>query len=157
VDTAEPFSTGQVTVNATPDQVYELVSDPTVMAGFADEFYRARWLGGARKAAVGEQFRGHNRWGKRRWYTICRITDADPGRRFAYEVRTPFQVPISRWQYDLSPAGDGCVVLQRSWFRVPRWFVPMAIMITGRPDRRGVNNANIATTLANLKAHFESV
>jgi len=158
VDTAQPIATGQVTINATPDRVYELVSDPTVMVGFAEEVYRARWLHGAQTAAVGEQFRGDNRNGIRRWYTICRVTDADPGRCFAYEVRTPFQVPISRWQFDLAPTNDGnCTVVERSWLRVPRWFIPLAIMITGEPDRPGANNAHIATTLANLKAHLESV
>lgn len=157
METGEPIAAGQVTINATPADVYELVSDPTVMVGFAEEVYRARWLGGADRAEVGAQFRGDNRNGVRRWWTICRITDAEPGRCFAYEVRTPFQVPIARWQFDLAATDGGCRVVERSWLRVPRWFGPIANLITGQPDRPGTNNANIAATLSRLKAHLESV
>jgi hypothetical protein len=39
---------------------------------------------------------------------------------------------------------------------VPRWFVPIAIWITGEPDRAGTNTANIETTLRRLQAHVEA-
>jgi uncharacterized protein YndB with AHSA1/START domain len=156
VDTNAPIATGQVTVNASPAKVYRLISDPTVMVGFAEEVYRARWLDGAIEPTVGARFRGDNRNGRRRWWTVCRITDAEPGRRFAYEVSTPFKVPIARWQFDLLPAADGCTVVESSWLRVPRWFIPFAIAITGQPDRPGTNNANIAVTLRRLKEHLAS-
>lgn len=155
--TSDPIATGQVTINATPAEVYRLVSDPTVMVQFADEVFRCRWVGDATEAAVGVKFRGANRNGWRRWTTTCRITDAEPGRRFAYEVvATPFRVPISRWQYDLRPGDDGCTVTESSWLHVPKWFVPIAIGITGEPDRPGANNAHIAATLRRLKDHLES-
>jgi hypothetical protein len=156
VDANEPIAAGQVTVAATPAEVYRLISDPTVMVDFAEEVYRARWLDGVTQAAVGARFRGDNRNGPRQWWTVCRITDAEPGRRFAYEVSTPFKVPIARWQYDVLPAATGCTVVESSWLRVPRWFVPIAIRITGQPDRSGTNNANIALTLHRLKDHLES-
>jgi hypothetical protein len=126
------------------------------LGGVAEEVFRVRWLGGVTEAAVGARFRGVNRNGWRRWVTTCRITAAEPGQRFAYEVRTPFMVPIARWQYDIQPAGDGCTVTESSWLRVPGWFVPIAIWITGEPDRAGVNKDNIATTLLRLKDHLES-
>ena len=153
---SEPLATGQVTIKADPAEVYRLISDPTVMVNFAEEVFRVRWLGGADKPAVGVKFRGSNRNGWRRWVTTCRITDAAPGERFAYEVRTPFLVPIARWQFDLRPDGDGCTVTETSWLRVPTWFIPFAILITGEPDRAGTNQSNIATTLNRLKDHVES-
>lgn len=152
----EPIATGRVTINATPAEVYRHVSDPTVMVEFAEEVYRVRWVGGATEAAVGARFKGANRNGWRRWVTTCRVTEAKPGERFAYEVSTPFKVPISRWEYDIRPEGDGCSVTESSWLRVPLWFIPFAIMITGEPDRAGVNRSNIATTLGRLKEHLES-
>lgn len=151
-----PLATGHVTIDAPPAEVYRLVSDPAVMVAFAEEVVKVRWRGRASSAAVGVRFSGANRNGWRRWVTICTITEAVPGRRFAYEVETPFKVPISRWEYDIEPDGAGCRVTESSWLRVPRWFVPMAIMITGEPDRAGTNTANIATTLARLKAHVEA-
>jgi uncharacterized protein YndB with AHSA1/START domain len=152
----EPIATGQVTINASPAEVYELISDPTAMAEFTEEFFRARWLGGANKPAVGVRFRGSNRNGRRRWVTTCTITEAEPGHRFAYEVSTPFKVPISRWEYDLQPSATGCTVTERSYLRVPAWFIPFAILITGEPDRPAANKAHIATTLTRLKEHLES-
>lgn len=152
----EPLATGEVSINATPEQVYALVSDPKVMVDFAEEFYKVRWLGGVTEAAVGAWFSGTNRNGWRRWITHAQIVEAEPGRRFAYRVRTPFYVPISRWEYDITPEGTGCRLTVTNWLRVPRWFVPIAIMITGQPDRAETNSTNIATTLRRLKAHVES-
>jgi len=152
----EPLATGEVTIDASPAEVYRLVGDPVAMADFAEEFYRARWIRGASGTAVGNWFSGSNRNGWRRWVTHAQITDAEPGRRFAYRVRTPFFVPISRWEYEIAPAENGCRVTVRNWRRVPNWFVPIAIFITGEPDRAATNAANIATTLRRLKAHLES-
>lgn len=152
----DPAASGTVAIRTTPADAYRVVSDPPVMIRLAEEAHRARWLGGATAPAVGARFRGHNRNGLRRWVTTCRITDADPGRRFAYEVTAPLGVPISRWQYDIVPTAEGCTVTETNWMRVPLWFVPLAVLITGVFDRTGVNNTNIGTTLQRLKHHLES-
>jgi len=153
---ARPLSTGEVSVDASPDEVYQLVSDPIAMVAFAEEFYKVRWLRGATQASVGAWFSGSNRNRWHRWVTHAMITEAEPGRRFAYRVRTPFLVPISRWEYDITPEGDGCRVAVTNWLLAPRWFIPIAIAITGQPDRAGTNANNIATTLGRLKEHLES-
>ncbi|MCH6160028.1 SRPBCC family protein [Streptomyces marispadix] len=153
----EPAATGTVVINATPASAYEIVSDPPVMIRFAEEAHRARWVGGCEPSQVGARFRGYNRNGLRRWVTDCRVTDADPGRRFAYEVTaSPLRIPISRWQYDIEATEEGCSVTETNWLRVPLWFIPFAIMITGVLDRMGANNANIGTTLGRLKTHLEA-
>jgi uncharacterized protein YndB with AHSA1/START domain len=153
---AEPLATGEVTIDVPPAAAYRLVSDPIRMADFAEEFYRARWIRGATGPAVGKWFSGSNRNGRHRWFTHAQITDAEPGRRFAYHVRTPFLVPISRWQYEITPEPTGCRVTVTNWLRMPRWFVPVAIAITGESDRAHTNSDNIATTLGRLKAHAEA-
>lgn len=153
----EPAATGTVPVRATPAETYRIISDPVAMARFAEEAHRARWLHGAEAPAVGARFQGYNRNGIRRWATTCRVTDADPGRRFAYEVTaSPLRIPISRWQYDIEPTSEGCTVTETNWLRAPLWFIPFAILITGVTDRIGANNANIATTLVRLKTHLEA-
>ncbi|MFI9051572.1 SRPBCC family protein [Streptomyces sp. NPDC053427] len=149
-------ATGTVAIRTTPADAYRVISDPPVMIRLAEEAHRARWLGGAIAPAVGARFRGHNRNGLRRWVTNCRITDADPGRCFAYEVTAALGVPISRWQYDIAPTAEGCTVTETNWLRVPLWFLPFAIVITGVRDRIGANNTNIGTTLQRLKRHLES-
>lgn len=147
---------GQVFVESAPDTVYRLVSDPVAMVRFADEVVRVRWLDGAGGARVGARFRGDNRNGARRWWTICTVVEVEPGRRFAYEVRTPFLVPIARWQYDVEPAVGGCTVTESTWMRVPGWFGPIANLITGEPDRIAANRTHISGTLRRLKDHAES-
>lgn len=152
----EAAATGTVSIRATPAETYRIISDPPVMARFTEEAHRARWLRGARAAAVGACFRGYNRNGLRRWTTTCRITDADVGRRFAYEVKAPLGIPVSRWQYDIEPTHEGCTVTETNWLRVPLWFIPFAILVTGVFDRMGANNANITTTLERLRSHLET-
>lgn len=152
----EPSATGTMAIRATPAEVYRIISDPPTMIRFAEEAHRARWLDGAKAPAVGARFQGHNRNGLRRWVTACRVTDADPDRRFAYEVAAPLRIPISRWQYDIEPTAEGCTVTETSWLRVPLWFIPFAMLITGVFDRVGANNAHITTTLHRLKTHLET-
>jgi hypothetical protein len=153
----EPLATGEVSIDAEPAVVYGIVSDPVLMAQLAEEFCKARWIRGATRAEVGSWFSGTNRNGWRRWVTHAEVTEAEPGRRYVYRVRTPFFVPISRWEYDITPEGEGCRLTVTNWLRVPGWFVPIAIFITGQPDRAGTNSANIATTLQRLKEHAEAV
>lgn len=153
----EPAATGSVTVRVSPAEAYRVVSDPVTMAGFAEEAYRARWVDGATGPAVGATFHGHNRNGVRRWVTACRVTDAEPDRQFAYEVRTiPLGIPISRWQYDIAPHRDGgCLITETNWLRAPLWFIPVAITVTGVFNRVGANSAHIGTTLQRLKLHLD--
>ena len=151
----EPIATGEVTISASPVDVYRLISDPPRMAQFTVELFRASWLGGVREARVGARFRGVNRNGLRRWWTVCTITEAEPGRRFAYDVSTPFKVPIARWEFDMAPEREECTLRVNSFLRVPRWFIPIAIMITGEPDRPAANKSHIDTTLERIKAHLE--
>ncbi|ANN18412.1 polyketide cyclase [Amycolatopsis orientalis] len=151
----EPLATGEVSIDAPPETVYRLISDPVAMAECAEELRKARWIRGATEAAVGNWFSGSNRNGLRRWVTHAEIIEAEPGRRFAYRVRTPFFVPISRWEYEIRPEGDGSRVTVTNWLRVPPWFIPLAILITGQSDRAGTNRANIATTLERVKARLE--
>jgi len=57
-------------------------------------------------------FAGHNQNGSKRWSTKCTVTDAEPGRLFAFDVRhTVF--PIARWQYDIVASDGGCRVTER--------------------------------------------
>jgi uncharacterized protein YndB with AHSA1/START domain len=151
-----PLATGEVIIDATPEEVYRIVSDPVLMADFAEEFYKARWIRGATGPAVGNWFSGSNRNGWRRWVTHAQVTEASPNHRFAYRVRTTFYVPISRWEYEVTPEGAGCRVTVTNWLRAPLWFIPIAIFITGQPDRPTTNSNNIATTLERLKEHVES-
>jgi hypothetical protein len=150
-----PSATGQITVNAAPDRVYALISDVATMSAFAEETTRNTLLGGASSASVGTRFRGSNRRGLRRWSTVATVVAADPGTQFAFDV-TSVGVPVARWQYDIAPAEDGCVVTESMWDRRPAWFYGIAWLATGVTDRVTVNTANIAKTLQRLKEKAET-
>ena len=151
------FARGTVTIDAPADEVFAVVADPVAMAGLAAELQSVRWLDGAAEAALGARFEGLNRHGRRSWRTVCEVVELRPGRSFGYDVATGFGVPISRWRYDVEPAGDGtCVVTETNWARIPVWFVPLALAVTGTINRPALNRANIATTLDRLKARMEN-
>lgn len=150
-----PTATGEITVNATPDAVYDLISDPHRLAALAEETESCTLLDGATAATVGTRFRGVNRRGIRRWSTVSTVTDAAPGRQFAFNVAS-LGIPVSRWTYTITPAETGCVVTESTWDRRPRWFLGVAYLATGVADRGPTNTANIEMTLRRLKEQAEA-
>ena len=147
-------ASASVDIDAAPDKVYGLITDLGTMAELAEETARMRWSKGT-SAAPGAVFRGTTRNGWRRWTTTCRVTDADPGRRFAFNV-SHARVPISRWQYDIEPTASGCRVTESTWDRRPPLYGKVAGLATGTPNRGGLNSEHIEATLQRLKARAES-
>ncbi|WP_312871552.1 SRPBCC family protein [Amycolatopsis acididurans] len=154
MNSRRPDATASVSVKAAAERVYELVSDPGALAGLASEYSGHRWLGGASRAAVGARFRGTNRRGVRRWSTVSKVTDASAGSCFAFDV-SAYGIPVARWQYDIEPGADGCVVTESTWDRRPGWFRSPSSLFTGVWQRAQENQANIEATLARLKAAAE--
>ncbi len=152
----QPSATGKIAITAPPEKVYALVSDPGALAGMAEEYEGHRWVGDAKAVAVGAKFRGRNRRGVRRWSTLSTITDAEEGKRFAFEVTTFAGLPVARWQYDIEASGGGCVAVESTWDRRPGWLRGPTSLFTGVWKRDDANRANIAATLARLKATAES-
>ena len=68
-----------ITIHAPAHLVYDLVADPMRMADWSPECIRCRWIGGARRPAVGARFRGTSRNGRRRWTTTSTITEMRHG------------------------------------------------------------------------------
>lgn len=149
-----PDAQGQIDVAAPAARVYELVSDLPEMARLAEEFSGGRWLGRDTAARVGARFRGANRRGVRFWTTVATVTAAAPD-RFAFRVSS-MGLPVSDWSYEITPTDGGCRVVERAWDRRPSWFRPLTVLATGVTDRATRNQANIAATLARLKAAAEA-
>lgn len=147
---------GSVTVhmNASPDRVWDLVSDVTKIGRFSPETFEAEWLDSATGPTVGARFRGHvKRNGKGPTYwTTCTVTESVPGRSFAFAVG-PKDRPINVWRYELSPADGGTdvtesfelgnAVMLRVYWAVLGW-------ARGPANRRGMR-----TTLERIKAEVE--
>jgi hypothetical protein len=147
---------GSVTVHmaATPERIWDLVSDVTRIGSFSPETFEAEWLDGATGPAVGARFKGHvKRNGKGPTYwTTCVVTASEPGREFAFGVGPPGKA-LNTWSYHLAPAGDGTDVTES--FRLTpklglRLYWTMFGWARGKTNERGMR-----TTLERIKAEVE--
>lgn len=153
--TSGPASaSAEVSIAATPEAVYALITDLPTLAALAEETHAMEWVSGT-AAAPGAVFKGRNRNGAKKWTTKCTVTTAQPGRTFAFDVRST-GLPIAHWRYDITAAEGGCVVTEQTWDRRPGWFIPLAGLATGVSDRGSANAEHIKVTLARLKAMAES-
>ena len=153
----DPCATATVHIDARPDVVYGLITDLPTLASLAEEAVAMEWRKGdaVRPGAV---FVGRNENRGRRWTTKCTVTDAGPGRVFAFDVRYAI-IPVARWQYDitdLAADGGGCEVTESTWDRRPGWFRKLAGTATGVPDRVAANAEHINLTLGRLKQRAEA-
>lgn len=150
---SQPSATATVQIDASPEAVYGLITDLPTLAALAEEAV-AMELRKGDAVTKGAVFVGHNENGSKRWTTKCTVTDAEPGRVFAFDVRhTVF--PIARWQYDIVAADGGCRVTESTWDRRPGWFAKMATRATGVADRTTANAQHIELTLQRLKQRAE--
>jgi hypothetical protein len=93
-----------VVIAASPQQVYDIVSDVTSIGDRSAECYRCEWLDSASVSRVGARFKGYNRLGLLRWSTTSVVTVAEPGREFVFTVLSGDR-DSTRWRYVM--AGDG--------------------------------------------------
>ena len=102
-----------VNMNASPGQIWGLVSDVTRIGSYSPETFEAEWLDGATGPAVGAKFRGHvKRNGKGPIYwTTCVVTTCVPDSAFGFDVLTGDK-PTNTWTYRIAPAGDGSDVTE---------------------------------------------
>jgi hypothetical protein len=152
--TTIPTASATVTVAASPDTVYGLVSDLPRMGEWSPENTGGRWVGRPRGPQVGARFVGTNRAGLRWWPTTTVVTDAIPGRRFAFETRLG-PVTAAEWIYEIAPTADGCE-LTESWVdRRNGAIVVIGRVVTGVKDRAELTRDMLVTTLTAIKQAAE--
>ena len=139
---------------ATPEQIWNLVSDVTRTGEWSPENTGSRWRGGATGPAVGARFQGTNRNGVFIWRTTALVIAADRGRRFAFDV-SALGVPISRWDWSMTLAEGGTTVAL-DW--TDRRSGPLgaamrrsALVFTGASMDKSHVQANIDASLARLR------
>ncbi len=106
---------GSVTVNmkASPERIWDVITDVTRIGEFSPETLEAEWLKGATGPAVGAEFRGHVKRNGRppMYWTVCKITTCDINREFGFSVMTGGK-PVNTWTYKLAPTADGTAVTE---------------------------------------------
>jgi hypothetical protein len=144
------------TIDASPDAVYDLVSDVTRMGEWSPETKNCEWIDGATGPEVGARFKGTNANKFARWSTKPTVVTADRGREFAF-VTQHFGRDATRWSYQLEPAADGTVVTEsfEMLFDVPFYFRWSERLLMGVTDRHADLERNMAETLQRLKTAAE--
>jgi uncharacterized protein YndB with AHSA1/START domain len=142
-------------IDAPAERVWAMVADVTRMGEWSPENEGAKWLGGATSAAPGARFKGSNRNGKKKWDTVAKVVDAEPGRSFAFSVSAA-GLRIAEWRYTFEPTPVGCRVTETWTDQRGRIAASLGKPVSGVADRAAHNRAGMEETLDRLKAAAEA-
>lgn len=143
-----------LTIAASPELLYDLVTDVSGMGRLSPECTGGKWLDGVTGPQVGARFKGTNKRGMIRWSTTSTVVAAEPGREFTFE--TPDSG--ARWSYLFEAEGDGtCVTESRRMYKerptLAKWFATLLLGGTESHDQE--MDAGMMVTLQRLKALAE--
>lgn len=156
MSTTAPPATVSVSrvIAASPDRIYDLISDLPRMGEWSPENVGGRWMNGASGPVVHARFRGKNRNGWRRWTTTARVVKADRPREFVFQV-TSRGFPVATWGYLLEPTPGGTRVTETWTDDRSRFFAKVTGAAVGVRDRAEFNRTSMERTLAKLAAAVE--
>lgn len=144
-----------VLVDVGAEDVYKTVSRVRDMGKWSPECF-AVWHRGD-VVREGSRFIGFNRKGLLVWFTMCRVTRAEPPYEFAFRVTT-FGLPVALWGYRCEPDGLATRVTEY-WEDLrtgpgarPAEFLGRVFTGTRPADRAEVNRAGMRVTLGRIKA-----
>lgn len=142
-------------IDASPETLYDLVSDVRRMGEWSPECRRCRWVGGATGPVVGARFKGTNRRGLVRWTQDVEVRVARKGREFAFV--TCGSDP-ALWTYRFEPHDGGTTVTESFELLadLPLQFALIERWIMGIKDRKADLEAGMRATLERLKAAAEN-
>ena len=142
-----------VHVDATPAEVYGLVSDVTRMGEWSPETTKCVWMKGPTGPAVGALFKGTNKHGLMTWSTKPTVIVADPGREFAFEIEG-----VIKWTYQFDADGTGTKLSESfELLRDLPWYYAVAQRWgMGVKDRRADLEHGIEVTLDRIKKVLET-
>jgi uncharacterized protein YndB with AHSA1/START domain len=144
-------------IDAAPERVWDLISDPTRTPEWSPVCHRVEWVGDVRSPNVGARFRGDNKLNGARWSRECRITEAEEPRSFAWSTFVNGR-ESTRWRYDLTPSGEAATHLTESYEvrYVPRWLCLLWMVPGARAKSDRDRDWNVRTSLERLKALAET-
>lgn len=154
-----------VVIGVDPGAAYAAVSDVRDMGRWSPENTGAVLADPDAPVGVGTVFVGTNRRGRATWRTRCVVTVAEPGRRFAFDVRAwgpgrrLLPVRVATWEYAFEPAVGGTLVTE-TWIdgrtAWPDWTASVFDRVaTGRDSFATFQRGNIRRTLDRLKRELE--
>lgn len=152
--TADRELTAEVTIAATPERVWQVVTDFDALPERSPELVKMIGLGGG-EPRVGKIYIGINRRKGVFWPTRNRIAMWEPGKTLAWDTLDSG----ARWIFELSPEGKGTRLVQRrpvpkKLTLLSRLFAPMAL--GGSKEHADELEGHMKLTLDGIKAAAES-
>lgn len=140
-----------VEVAATPESVWEVISDVRRMSDWSPECRKIVVIGSP-KEGVGTTFVGVNRRGWAVWPTTSKVVRYEPGRAVAWKTRESG----ATWSYELTPTASGTSITGRR--ELPAFSIAtkvMAPVIGGAAGHDEELADGIRTTLERIKVAVE--
>ena len=142
-----------VEIDATPDQVYQTISNLERMGEWSPENNGGSWIAGD-GTNIGDRFEGNNAIGDRTWSAVAEVVRCDPGSAFCFTVGA-LDNPVAEWGFHLEPTARGTRVTE-TWKMTQ---LPPSLVDAPEEHIQGrvamVANG-MATTLDRLKSSLES-
>lgn len=144
-------------IEASPELLYDIVSDVTRTPELSPEVVKCTWVKGATGPAVGARFKAINSAGRGpNWSNWPVVITADRGREFAFSRSEPFAGTLE-WRYRFIPENTGTRVVESYTVTKPitiiGWF--LIDTLSGSKDRAGDLRAGMTATLDRLAAIAE--
>jgi hypothetical protein len=139
-------------IEASPDALYDIVSDVTRQPETSLEIVSCAWIKGADGPRVGARFKAVNHAGRGpNWPNKPVVVTADPGSEFAF-ARTEAFAGTVEWRYRFEPEGTGTRVTESytvtKELTIIGWFIIDTLY--GCKDRRADLRAGMEHTLDRL-------
>jgi Polyketide cyclase / dehydrase and lipid transport len=139
-------------IEASPEALYDIVSDVTRTPEYSPEVVKCTWIKGATGPAVGARFKAINHAGRvPDWPNKPIVTIAEPGREFAFE-RSEVGGGTVEWRYRFEPQGTGTLVTESytvlKKVNMLGWFI--IDTLAGLKDRRSDLRYGMTTSLERI-------
>lgn len=142
-------------INASPQEVWNAITDITRMGEWSPECHTCEWDDGATGPVVGATFTGHNRNGEFEWTTQAEVMECVPNEKFAFDGVFG-DLHFSKWAYIIEQTESGSRVTETWEEGRPPEVIEMTKGISGVEDRTSHNRAGMEQTLERLAAAVES-
>lgn len=139
----------QVEVDASVQQVWDVISDVTRVGEWSHECRSARWLDQDRRVIPGARFRGRNRAGWALWSRISEIITVDAPHEFVWRtVPTRLFPDSTQWRIRLEPREGRTLITQSFTVLHAPWLLDRIYsrLIPAHQDR----DARLAEDLARI-------
>lgn len=151
-----PTTSVSVELTASPDIIWERVTDVGLPAANSDELHRAEWVPPATGPELGAKIHGMNRRGDNEWETYSTVTRCDVGECFEWSV----DGGVATWAFDIETLADDENPRSRVTQRVTLGPGPSGLTqaIEANPDHEeAIIEARLAQQRAAMEANLEAL